>query len=97
MFVVIFLVPPFYMLMTSLKTSAEISRAAGSPWLVQHPTLDNFMELITDPNFQTFFYNSVKITVCVVVLQHGDLRSWPRSPGADAVLGQCQCSRPACS
>ena len=30
-FVVIFLVPPFYTLMTSLKSSAEISAQTGSP------------------------------------------------------------------
>jgi len=31
-FVVIFLVPPFYMVMTSLKTSREIGAEQGSPW-----------------------------------------------------------------
>ena len=30
-FVVMFLVPPFYTLMTSLKSSAEISAQTGSP------------------------------------------------------------------
>ena len=30
-FVVMFLVPPFYTLMTSLKSSAEISAQSGSP------------------------------------------------------------------
>ena len=29
---IVFLVPPFYMLITSLKTSAEISAQQGSPW-----------------------------------------------------------------
>ena len=41
-FVIMFLVPPFYTLMTSLKSSAEISAQQGSPWMVHHPTLDNF-------------------------------------------------------
>ncbi len=67
-FVVIFLVPPIYTLITSLKTSKEISSLSGSPWLVQSPTLDNFWELITAKNYQTFFINSVKITVVVVIL-----------------------------
>lgn len=67
-FTFIFLIPPIYTITTSLKTSAEISSRQGNPWLVQHPTLNNFVELITDSHFQTFFYNSVKITVVVVIL-----------------------------
>ena len=63
-----FLMPPFYTLMTSLKSSAEISSESGSPWVVHHPTLANFWYLITYPNFQTYYLNSVMIpTVTVVV------------------------------
>ena len=36
-FVVIFLVPPFYTVITSLKSSAEISAQTGSPW-ISRPT-----------------------------------------------------------
>ncbi|MCB1742902.1 MAG: carbohydrate ABC transporter permease [Gammaproteobacteria bacterium] len=68
MFTLIFLIPPIYQLTTSLKTSAEISANEGNPWLVSRPTLDNFIELLSSPNFQGFFINSVKITVVVVVL-----------------------------
>ena len=67
-FVIIFLVPPFYTLMTSLKSSAEISAQTGSPWLVHHPTLENFWYLITYPNFQTYYLNSVMITIAVVAI-----------------------------
>ena len=67
-FVVIFLVPPFYTLMTSLKSSSEISAQQGNPWIAQHPTLENFWYLITYPNFQTYYLNSVIITVGVVVI-----------------------------
>jgi multiple sugar transport system permease protein len=67
-FVIMFLVPPFYTLMTSLKSSAEISAQQGSPWMVHHPTLDNFWYLITYPNFQTYYLNSVIITVLVVAI-----------------------------
>jgi multiple sugar transport system permease protein len=66
--VVIFLAPPFYTLMTSLKSSAEISAQQGSPWIVRHPTLENFWYLITYPNFQTYYLNSAMITVGVVVI-----------------------------
>jgi multiple sugar transport system permease protein len=68
LFVVMFLVPPFYMLMTSLKTSAEISEQVGDPWVVYHPTLRNYVELIHNVNFQHFFVNSLKIAFCVVVV-----------------------------
>ncbi|MBV8091665.1 MAG: carbohydrate ABC transporter permease, partial [Acetobacteraceae bacterium] len=67
-FVILFLTPPFHMLITSLKTSAEISAQASNPWLVRHPTLQNYIDLICAPNFQMFLYNSVKITVCVVIV-----------------------------
>jgi multiple sugar transport system permease protein len=67
-FVVMFLVPPFYTIITSLKSASEISAQKGSPWLVHHPTLENFVYLITYPNFQTYFMNTVYVTVAVVIL-----------------------------
>ena len=67
-FVAMFLTPPFYMVMTSLKTSAEISAERGNPWLAHHPTLQNFSELIANSNFQQFFLNSVIVTLCVVAI-----------------------------
>ena len=68
LFVIFFLTPPIHMLITSLKTSAEIGAQSGNPWVVEHPTLSNYWELITAPNFQTFFFNSIKVTICVVTL-----------------------------
>ena len=41
LFVIFFLMPPVYMLITSLKTSAEIG-AVTNPWWVYHPTLENY-------------------------------------------------------
>ena len=67
-FVVMFLVPPFYMLMTSLKTSAEISAEKGNPWVVRHPTLDNFLYLISYPNFRGYYLNSAQVTLLVVLI-----------------------------
>ncbi len=61
------LMPPVYMLITALKTSSEIS-AVTSPWWVHHPTLDNFIELLTSMQFLTFFKNSVLVAGCVVIL-----------------------------
>jgi multiple sugar transport system permease protein len=65
---IILLTPPVYMLITSLKTSAEIADQRGNPWIVRNPTLDNYWELITNSLFQGFFINSVVVTVVVVAL-----------------------------
>jgi multiple sugar transport system permease protein len=67
-FVVMFLVPPFYMLITSLKSSAEISGQVGNPWIVHHPTLENFVYLINYAPFRRYFLNTVWVTACVVVI-----------------------------
>jgi multiple sugar transport system permease protein len=65
LFVVFFLTPPFYMLLTSLKGSAEIS-AATNPWWVFSPTLDNYVALLTKNEFLIFFRNSALVSICVV-------------------------------
>ena len=66
-FVIFFLTPPVYMLITSLKTSAEIS-AATTPWWVFNPTLDNYIELLTSPVYLTFFKNSALLALIVVTI-----------------------------
>jgi multiple sugar transport system permease protein len=65
---IVMLAPPFYMLITSLKTSAEIADQKGNPWIVRNPTLMNYWELMTDGLFQGFFINSVIITGLVVTI-----------------------------
>ncbi len=67
-FVVMFLVPPFYTIITSFKSSAEMSIQAGNPWIVAHPTLENYIYLLTYPAFLRFFANSVGVTIAVVVV-----------------------------
>src|SRR4029077_20021328 len=67
LFAVFFLLPPIYMLITSLKTSAEIS-AATNPWWVYHPTLDNYRELLTSNQYLIFFRNSAIVSVFVVTI-----------------------------
>jgi multiple sugar transport system permease protein len=54
-------------MITSLKTSAEIS-AATNPWWVFHPTLKNYVELLTSPTYLTFFRNSALVAVLVVAI-----------------------------
>src|SRR6187399_3444771 len=65
LFAIFFLLPPIYMFITSLKTSAEIS-AATNPWWVYHPTLENYTGLLTSPEYLTFFRNSALVSVFVV-------------------------------
>ncbi len=67
-FAILFITPPFYMAMTSLKSSAEISSQVGSPWYAHHPTLANFWYLITYKNFQIYYLNTVIVTVLVVAI-----------------------------
>src|SRR5450759_647749 len=67
LFAIFSLVPPFYMLITSLKTSAEIS-AETNPWWVFHPTLSNYIELLTSNQYLTFFRNSAFVSVFVVTI-----------------------------
>ena len=65
LFVIFFLTPPLYMFITSLKSSAEIG-AVTNPWWVYAPTLSNYIGLLTDPQFLTFFKNSAVVSLCVV-------------------------------
>src|ERR1041385_1146705 len=66
-FAIFFLTPPIYMLITSFKSSAEIS-AATNPWWVSHPTLGNYRELLTSAQFLTFFRNSAMVSLFVVTI-----------------------------
>jgi len=65
LFVIFFLMPPIYMLITSLKTSAEIG-AVTNPWWVYNPTLENYTTLLSQKTFLTFFRNSAIVSVLVV-------------------------------
>ena len=67
LFAIFALVPPIYMIITSLKSSAEIS-AATNPWWVFHPTLSNYIELLTSNQFLRFFWNSAMVSVVVVTI-----------------------------
>ena len=67
LFAIFFLTPPLYMVITSLKSSAEIS-AATNPWWVFHPTLANYVELLTSSQFLRFFWNSTIVSLVVVLV-----------------------------
>ncbi len=67
LFAIFSLTPPLYMVITSLKSSAEIS-AATNPWWVFHPTLSNYVELLTSNQFLRFFWNSAIVSIVVVIV-----------------------------
>ena len=66
-FAIFFLVPPLYMLVTSLKSSAEIG-AQTNPWIVYRPTLSNYVELLASSQYLIFFKNSALVSVMVVAI-----------------------------
>ncbi|MBW8906272.1 MAG: carbohydrate ABC transporter permease [Betaproteobacteria bacterium] len=55
------------MLITSLKSSAEVG-AITNPWWVYNPTLDNYKALLTSVEYLTFFRNSAIVSLVVVVV-----------------------------
>lgn len=68
-FIIFFLFPPFFMLITSFKGDAEISDVAAIPFLIQDGiTFEHYEKLFFDTKFPTFFLNTIIITVCVVAL-----------------------------
>ena len=67
LFAIFSLVPPIYMLITSLKGSAEIS-AATNPWWVFHPTLENYAALLGSSQYLRFFLNSAMVSIFVVTI-----------------------------
>jgi multiple sugar transport system permease protein len=67
LFAIFFLLPPVYMVITSLKTSQEIS-AATNPWWVFNPTLENYRGLLGSGEYQIFFFNSAVVSVVVVTI-----------------------------
>jgi len=69
MFAIFFLMPPYYMVVTALKTDAEMARLATNPWFIfDGVTLDQFKILLTQTDFLIFFKNTVIVTVCVVAI-----------------------------
>jgi multiple sugar transport system permease protein len=69
LFIIFFLFPPYYMLITSLKTDQEISSLAGNPWIINgKATLDHYTNLLFNTSFPTYFKNTVIVTVCTVAI-----------------------------
>jgi len=69
LFAIFFLVPPYYMIVTSLKTDAEVAHMATNPWIIADGvTFDQFKLLFTDTDFLIYFKNTAIVTLCVVAI-----------------------------
>jgi multiple sugar transport system permease protein len=68
LFAIFFLVPPYYMIVTSFKTDAEVAHMATNPWWVFDFTFDQYKLLFTDTDFLIYFKNTAIVTVCVVAI-----------------------------
>ena len=68
-FVLFFLSPPLYMLVTSLKTNAEIANLSTNPWLIEEGvTTEHYRHLLTETAFLTYFKNTVIVAFFVVAI-----------------------------
>src|SRR3712207_8645133 len=68
-FVVFFLTPPLHMLVTSLKSSAEIADLQGNPWIIRNPTFENYWDLLTRSEEHTSELQSRQYLVCRLLLE----------------------------
>ncbi|PPR29678.1 MAG: Inner membrane ABC transporter permease protein YcjP [Alphaproteobacteria bacterium MarineAlpha9_Bin1] len=68
-FVIFFLFPPYFMLVTSLKSNTEIAELATNPWIIEHGvTFEHYWSLLSETSFLTFFRNTVVVTLLVVAI-----------------------------
>jgi multiple sugar transport system permease protein len=68
-FAIFFLIPPYYMIVTSLKSNAEVAHMASNPWIIADGvTFEHFKTLLQDTDFPIYFKNTAIVTLCVVVI-----------------------------
>ena len=69
LFAIFFLIPPYYMVVTSLKSDAEVAHMATNPWIIADGiTFEQFKILLTQTDFLIFFKNTIIVTTCVVAI-----------------------------
>ena len=64
---VVFLLPPVWLFLSSLKSKEEIFQWPPSLW-PEHPTLGNFIETVSHANFFTYFENSAIVSLLSALL-----------------------------
>lgn len=68
-FMIFFLFPPYYMLITSFKTDEEIMNSESNPFIIQSkPTLTHYKNILFEYEFPTWFKNSLIIASLVTIL-----------------------------
>ena len=69
LFAVLFLLPPYYMIVTSLKSNAEVAHMVTNPWIIANGvTFEHFRTLLEKTDFLIFFRNTAVVTLCVVAI-----------------------------
>ena len=69
LFAIFFLIPPYYMIVTSLKSNAEVAHMASNPWLIaEGVTFEHFQTLLQNTDFPIYFKNTAIVTLCVVAI-----------------------------
>jgi multiple sugar transport system permease protein len=69
LFAIFFLTPPYYMIVTSLKSDAEVAHLATNPWIIANGiTLEQYRLLFKESDFLIYFKNTVIVTLCVVAI-----------------------------
>ena len=70
LFAVMFLFPVYYMLITSLKTNAEIAALTTNPWIIEEGvTFEHYWDLLANSSFLIYFKNTAIVAVVVVVVK----------------------------
>jgi multiple sugar transport system permease protein len=69
LFIVFFLFPPYYMIVTSFKGDAEITSLRTIPFIIEEgATLEHYEKLLTETRFLIFLKNTAIVTSLVVVI-----------------------------
>ena len=96
LFVIFFLTPPIYMLITSLKSNAEISRGSV-PWWTLQPTLENYAELLSSGTYLVFFRNSAVVSRPAETRWRIRPRTCSRCPSERCRTSRCSSRRASCT
>ena len=66
----LFLTPPYYMIVTSLKSDAEVAHLATNPWIIANGvTFDQYRAAVPGgTDFLIYFKNTMIVTLCVVAI-----------------------------
>jgi multiple sugar transport system permease protein len=90
-FLVLMLFPFYWMLITSIKPNRELYNARIMPLIVHQPTLQHYVDLLTQTNFLTWTYNTMLVAVVTTLVSVvlGTMMAYPlarmRFPGAAVV------------